>query len=129
MLLNTIIDNTNYYYYELINLIILAPPPAILTVGWYQGRPSPMRPRCIPSLFQISPSIFEKFTDSLKIFPNCTFSRKISRFSSAKISYDIFCHRPQISNFPPIFPLSVRFPPVSLQLLFPPYFQKCPSLF
>src|SRR6218665_1440416 len=31
-----------------------------------------------------------------------------------------FSHRPQISNFPPIFAISVHFPPVSRKLFFPP---------
>src|SRR6218665_389335 len=38
------------------------------------------------------------------------------KFSSANI---FFSHRPQISNFPPIFPVSVHSPPVSRKLLFP----------
>ena len=43
-------------------------------------------------------------------FLSVTFSRKISRFSSAKISDDFFSHRPLISNFPSVFPVSVHFP-------------------
>src|SRR6218665_1870370 len=39
-----------------------------------------------------------------------------------------FSHRPHISNFPPIFPVSGHFPPVSRKLLSPPYFSKFPSL-
>ena len=31
-----------------------------------------------------------------------------------------FSHRPQISNFPPIFPVSIHFPPVSQKLFFLP---------
>ena len=34
--------------------------------------------------------MFEKFSDSVENVPNFTFSRKISRFSSAKISDDLF---------------------------------------
>src|SRR6218665_1519826 len=57
-------------------------------------------------------------------FRTFTFSRKFFRFSSDKISDDLFfSHRPQISNFPPILPLSVHFPPV-WRKLFPPYFEK-----
>src|SRR6218665_939935 len=33
------------------------------------------------------------------------------------------------SNFPPIFAVSVHFPPVSRKLFFPPYFYKFPSCF
>ena len=80
-------------------------------------------------LFQ-TPPISEKNSDFVKIFQNLTFSRKISRFSSAEISDDLFfSHRPQISNFPPIFALSVHFPPVSRELLFPPYFGNFPPCF
>src|SRR6218665_3677125 len=34
-----------------------------------------------------------------------------------------------MSNFPPIFHISVHFPPVSRKLLFPPYFEKFPPCF
>ena len=60
---------------------------------------------------------------------NFTFSRKISRFSSAKISDDLFLvidHKFQIS---PVFPVPVHFPPVSRKLLFLPYFDKFPLCF
>ena len=40
-------------------------------------------------LFQIPP-IFEKFSDSVENFQNFSFSREISRISSAKISDDLF---------------------------------------
>src|SRR6218665_1601642 len=55
-----------------------------------------------------------------------TFSRQNFRFSSAKISDDFFfSHRPQILNFPPIFPLLL----VSTQnFLFPPFFFPFSSL-
>src|SRR6218665_925109 len=47
----------------------------------------------------VSP-IFDKFSDSVENFLNFTFSQKKFRFSSAKISDDLFfSHRPQISNF------------------------------
>ena len=75
------------------------------------------------------PPIFEKFSDSEENFHNFTFSRKNSLFSSAEISDDLlFSHRPQISNFPPIFPVSVHFPPVSRKLLFPPTLTNFPSV-
>ena len=67
--------------------------------------------------------IFEKFSDSVENFLNFTFSRKISRFSSAKISEDFF--QPSTTNFefPPI-PCFSTFPPVSRILLISPYFAK-----
>ena len=44
-------------------------------------------------------------------FSQFSFSRKISCFSSNEISDDLFfSHRPQISNFPLIFAVSVHFP-------------------
>jgi len=42
-----------------------------------QGRPSPLGPQCISPCFRFPP-IFEKCSDSVKIFQNFTFSRKIS---------------------------------------------------
>src|SRR6218665_504464 len=45
------------------------------------------------------------------------------------MTFFLFSHRPEISNFPPIFPVSVYFPPLSRKLLFPPYFDKCSPLF
>src|SRR6218665_545464 len=74
------------------------------------------------------PPIFDKFSDFEKIFYNFTFSRKISSFSSAKISDDLF-YQPQISNFSPIFAVSVHFHPVFRKLFFPPYFDKFPLCF
>src|SRR6218665_1061511 len=67
------------------------------------------------------PPIFEKNSDSVENLQKFTFSRSISSFSSTKISDDLFfSHRPQIYNVPPIFPVSVHFPPVLRKLLFPP---------
>ena len=77
-----------------------------------QGRPSPLRPWCISPLFPILPSVFENFSDSEGNFHNFTFSRKISWFSSAEISDDLFLvidHKfwisPIFSLFLYIFPL------------------------
>src|SRR6218665_727757 len=77
------------------------------------------------------PPILDKFSDSVENFQNVAFSRKEFRFSSAKISDDLFLsHRPQISKFPPFFPvLVVHFPPVSRKLLFPPTLKNVPPLF
>ena len=67
----------------------------------------------------------KKFSDSVENFPNFTFF-KFFRFSSAKISYDLFLvinHKFRI--FPPSFPISIHFPispPISPKLFFPPYF-------
>ena len=55
--------------------------------GWIQGRPSPSETMMhFPSVSDFPP-IFEKFSDSEE---NFTFSRKISLFSSAEISDDLF---------------------------------------
>ena len=77
-----------------------------MILSWCQGRPSPWDHDAFPPLFQISPSIFKKCSDSVENFLNFTFSRKISLFPSAKICDDLFfSHRPQISNSPPHFRL------------------------
>ena len=63
--------------------------------------------------------------------------RKIFRLWGKFLKFDLFrknfliffSHRPQIFNFPPIFAVSVHFPPVSRKLLFPPYFDKFFPLF
>ena len=66
-----------------------------------RGVPPPWDHDAFSPLFQISPPIFEKFSDSKKNLKNFTFSWKISWFSSVKISDDLFfSHRPQIPNFP-----------------------------
>src|SRR6218665_476131 len=76
------------------------------------------------------PPVSEKFLDFQKNVKNVTFSRKISRLSSAEISDDLFfSHRPQILNFPPIFAVSVHFPPVLQKLLFPPTLTNFPLCF
>src|SRR6218665_1145156 len=83
----------------------------------------------IPSLFQISPHIFEKFSDSEENFQNVIFSRKISPFSSAKISDDLFLVINRKFRIPPIFPVSVHFPPVSRKFIFPPTLKNVPPVF
>jgi len=81
-------------------------------------------------LFQIFQPIFGKFSDSVENLTNFTFSRQISRFSSAKISYDLFLvigHKFRIS---PYFPCFSTFPPVvSQKCVFPSYFQEFPPCF
>jgi len=72
-----------------------------------------------PPCFRFSP-IFEKCSDSVKNFQHFTFSRKISRFSSAKISHDFFfSHQPQI-------PISVHFPPCFAKIIIPPALENFP---
>ena len=72
----------------------------------FAGASIPLRPWCISPLFQIPP-YFRNFSYSVEIFQNSSFFRKISRFSSAKISDEpFFSHRPQMSNFLTIFPAS-----------------------
>src|SRR6218665_1487996 len=71
------------------------------------------------------PRIFEKFLDSIDNFLHFTFSPKISPFSAAKISDDLFLvidHKFRIS---PYFPYFGHFPPVSRKLFkFPPVLEK-----
>ena len=93
-----------------------------------QGRPSHLRPWCISPLFQIPP-IFETFSDSVENFQNVIFSRKISPFSSAKISDDLFLVINRKFRIPPIFPVSVHFPPVSRKFIFPPTLKNVPPVF
>src|SRR6218665_1491124 len=73
--------------------------------------------------------LFSENFQTVENFLNFTFSRKIYRFSSAKISDDFFgffSHRPQISNFPPIFPVSVHFPLFREHYCFPPILPNPP---
>src|SRR6218665_2205316 len=82
-----------------------------------------------PPLFQISPLFLKKNSDFLENFYNLTFSQQISWLSSAKISYDLFfSHRPQISNFPPIFASSVHFHLFRKNYSFPPTFTNFPPV-
>src|SRR6218665_2510535 len=72
-----------------------------------------------------SPLFPTNFSDSAKNFPDFTFSEKISRFSSTKISDDFFSHRLQISKFPPQFR---SYPLISGQFLIPLLFQNFPLI-
>src|SRR6218665_1066803 len=83
-----------------------------------------------------SPSISDfplfsiNFLTFWKNFKNITFSRQNFPFSSAKISDDFFfSHRPQISDFPPIFPVLVHFPPDSQKFIISPLLFKISPLF
>src|SRR6218665_2691766 len=76
------------------------------------------------------PPYFRKNVQILKFFHNFTFFRKISRFSSAKISdYLSLVIDHKFRIFTPIFPASVHFPPVLRKLLFPLCFYNFPALF
>jgi len=79
--------------------------------------------------FGFFPRFPKHFSDSVENFPNFTFSRKISRFSSAKISDDLFLsHRLKILIPPPIFTVSLHFP-LFRENYYSPYFCKFPPLF
>src|SRR6218665_3214508 len=52
------------------------------------------------------PPIFEKNFILLENFPDFAFSRQIFRYSSAKISYDLFLVMDHKFLIPPIFPVS-----------------------
>src|SRR6218665_1006274 len=99
-----------------------------------QRRPSPSEAMMhFPPILDI-PHIFKKFSDSVENFQNFTFSRKISRFSPAKISDDfvnfliflVIDHKFRIS------PLFSLFQYISLlvsrKLLFPPTLKNVPPV-
>src|SRR6218665_1186771 len=92
-----------------------------------QGRPSPQTMMHFP-LFQLSPLLGNTFRTPMKIFHIYSFPDKFLDFHPPKFLMTFFSHRPQISNFLPIFPVSVHFPPLSRKLLFPPYFDKFPPV-
>src|SRR6218665_3551289 len=78
-----------------------------------------------PPLFQIFPIFLENFRTLRKIFTILPFPDKFLDFHPPQFLMTYFSHRPQISKFPPIFPVSIHLPPsVSRKLLFPPYFDK-----
>src|SRR6218665_1110384 len=81
-------------------------------------------------LFPIPP--FPKnVSDSVENFPNFTFSTKILRLSSAKISDNFFLSSTTNSEFPPIYIFSLfqYISTISQKLLFSPYFSKFLSRF
>src|SRR6218665_1637412 len=92
-----------------------------------QGRPSPLRPDAFPSVSDF-PLFSQNFKTQRKIFTILPFPEKFLHFHSPKFLMTFFSHRPQISNFPPIFPVSVHFPSVSRKLLFPPTLTNFPSV-
>ena len=82
----------------------------------------PLRPWCI------FPPCFRKIFGLSEIFLQFyLFPKNFLTFIRQNF-WLFFSHRPQISNFPPIFAVSVHFPPVSWKLFFPPYFYKFPPV-
>ena len=73
-----------------------------------------------PPCFRFPPT-FDKFSDSMENFQNFTFCRKICRFSSAKISEDLFLVIDKKFQISPIFPLSVHSP--FAKIIISPYFE------
>ena len=92
-----------------------------------QRRPSPWDHDAFLPCFRLPP-IYEKFSDSDENFNNLTFSRKISWFSSAEISDDLFLSSTTNFDFPH-FPCFSTFPPLSRQLLFSPLLWQISPLF
>ena len=93
------------------------------------GRPSPLRPWCISPLFQIPPPIFEKCSDSVENFQNLTFSRKISWFSSPKVSYDLFLVSDHKCRISPLFSLFQYSSPCFAKIIISPLLWQIPPLF
>src|SRR6218665_1332812 len=88
-----------------------------------QGRPS-MAMLHFPPLFDIPPPYFRKFFGLRGTFSRFDIFPKKFRFSSTKISKDLFY---KFRIFP-YFPVSIHFPSYSRKLFFPPYFCKIPPL-
>ena len=105
-----------------------SPPPANFSDKPFQGRPSPLRPWCIFPLFQISPLFSKNYQSLCKIFKILSFPEKFLDFHPTKFLMTFFSHWPQISNSPPIFPVSVHFP-LSRENYYFPYFEKFPLCF
>jgi len=78
-------------------------------------------------MFHLSPCL-KKNSDSVKKFPNLTFSLKnFSIFIRQNFFRPFFSHWPHISNFPPIFAISIHFPLFRKILNFPLLFQISPG--
>jgi len=89
--------------------------------SWINGRGvhPPWGHDAFPPCFRFPP-IFEKFPYFVENFQNFTFSRKISPFSSAKISDDLFLvvdHKFQYTS------------PLFREIFYSPYFDKFPPVF
>jgi len=91
-----------------------------------RGVHPPLWPWCIFPLFQIFPYFRHIFRLRGK-FSKFYLSRNIFRFSSAKISDDLFLsHRPQISNFPLFSLFRYISPQFRENYYFPPTFKNAP---
>ena len=94
-----------------------------------QGRPSPPETMMhFPSLFQISPYFWKIFGLWRKCSQFDFFPENFLIFIRLNFWWLFFSHRPQISNFPPIIPVSVHFPPVLQKLLSAPTFNNFPTV-
>ena len=92
-----------------------------LLCNLWQARPGASIPRgndAFPPLFQISPCFRIIFWLRRK-FPKFWKSWNIFRFSAAKISDDFFIVITHKFRIPPIFAMSIHFPPISKKLFFP----------
>src|SRR6218665_2023109 len=74
------------------------------------------------------PLFSKNFQTLRKIFTILPFPKKFLDFHPPKFLMTFFNHRPQISNFPPIFAVSVHFPLFRENYYFPPYFDKFPPV-
>ena len=86
-----------------------------------QGRPSPLRSWCIP-LFS------KKFLTLRNFFTILPFPKNFLIFIRRNSWWLFFSHRPQISNFPPIFHVSVHFPTCFTKIIIPPTFTNFPPV-
>src|SRR6218665_272391 len=80
-------------------------------------------------LFRISSPIFETFLRLRGKFSNLTFFRKFSRFSSAKISDDLFLVIDYKSLISHLFSLFHYISPYFAKIIISPYFYKFSPLF
>src|SRR6218665_1820682 len=84
-----------------------------------------------PSCFRFPP-FSKKLKNLCKISKILPFPEKFFHFHPPKfLTTFSFSHRPQISNLPPIFSISVHFPPSFAKIIIPPRptFTNFPSVF
>jgi len=90
----------------------------------------PLRPWCIPLCFRFSPYFRQIFFTFCKISKSLPFPEKISHFHPPKfLTTFFFSHRPQILDFPPIFPVLVHSPSDSRKFIISPLLFKIPPCF
>src|SRR6218665_667758 len=77
-----------------------------------------------PPCFRFPPLFSKHFLALKKIFTILPFPVKFLDFHPPKFLMTFFSHLPQISNFTPIFAVSVHFPLFHENYSFPPYFDK-----